>query len=173
MDIVSIICKRTLLTITALLFATPIFATDYCVAVERADDDGKVTPLDSNLGSCYGWFGKWQGIWELRFADGQVETGTYVNDKQHGLWKQRDPDGRVDVGPVVNGKRHGLWVLRLANGVVETGQFVDGKRHGWWKFEGNIVGGGRYVSGKRHGRWEAQLPDGTVKILNFVNGTLQ
>jgi len=50
--------------------------------------------------------------WVLRFADGSVVEGQYVDDKQHGHWVWRFANGSVDEGQYVNGKKHGHWFAR-------------------------------------------------------------
>ena len=77
--------------------------------------------------------GELHGRWEVRYADGDVATGPYVNGKQHGQWEYRHADGGIDTGPMVDGNRHGRWEVRPAKGPVEIGSYVNGKRHGLWE----------------------------------------
>ena len=79
-----------------------------------------------NPDSCYR-NGKRHGPWELRYADGRVETGPYVNGERHGRWKWRFVDGTVVTGPFANNKQHGRWKWRWASGTVEYITFENGE----------------------------------------------
>ena len=47
--------------------------------------------------------GKRTGRWVIRFGNGTVWEGPYVNDKKHGRWVWRDADGSVEIETYVNG----------------------------------------------------------------------
>ena len=44
-----------------------------------------------------------------------------MDGKVHGQWALRWPDGKVEEGSYVDWKRQGRWVIRHANGDVEEG----------------------------------------------------
>ncbi len=91
--------------------------------------------------------GRMQGLWIVRYADGRIDRGPYLDGKRHGRWVDRYADGRVDEGSYVNGRKHGRWVDRFASG----NRFEYQYRHG--SVDGQP---GVYVtgSGERHpGRW--------------------
>lgn len=175
------ITKLTLITVVALLLARPTVATDVeCFAV--SDSGLGLAPLD-NPDSCYvphKWWElrgetKWQGIWELRWWDGWVHTGPYVDGKKHGRWELRR-GGEVHTGQYAGDKPHGQWEERYASGTVLTKNYINGMRHGWWEeiiLRDGSKRTGHYVDGKKHGRWTKQLLDGTVITENYVNGVLQ
>ena len=75
--------------------------------------------------------GKPHGYGTLRFADGAVHEGSYVDGERHGQWVERLA-GDVFEGPYVDSKRHGQWVWRFVSGAVYEGPYVDGERHGQW-----------------------------------------
>ena len=116
--------------------------------------------------------GKRYGQWVLRFANGTVEEGPYVEGKRLGRWVFRDADGNVSEGPMVDGKQHGRWVARGADGTVAEGPMVDGKQHGRWvsRYANGNVAEGPYVEDKRHGRWVFRSANGNVEFYRFVNG---
>lgn len=109
-----------------------------------------------NPKSCYNFFRRRKGLWELRAPNilfknspGLVQTGAFVNGKEHGQWEIRHANGTVETGPAVNGKWHGRWEVRSPNGRVATGPVVNGQWHGQWEF-----------------RW----PNGTVEYSTWENG---
>ena len=60
--------------------------------------------------------GRMQGLWIVRYADGRVDRGPYLDGRRHGRWVDRYANGRVDEGSYVNGRKHGRWVDRYASG---------------------------------------------------------
>ena len=119
--------------------------------------------------------GKRHGQWVVRYADGDVSEGPYVDGKRHGQWVLRTADGDVQEGPYVDGKRHGQWVLRFADGRVEEGPVVDGKQHGQWvaRAADGDVQEGPIVDGKHHGQWVRRYADGTTECDEYVHGEYQ
>ena len=91
--------------------------------------------------------GRMQGLWIVRYADGRVDQGPYLDGKRHGRWVDRYADGRVDEGPYVHGRKHGRWVDR----------YTSGNRFEYEYRDGSVDGQpGVYVTegGERHpGRW--------------------
>lgn len=104
--------------------AAPAFAK--CIYEEKHGDHS------DNPDSCY-LFGKRSGLWELRFADGRVESGPMVQGNGHGRWEIRTANGDFTAGPTVHGKKHGQWEERFANGTVAIGPYVDHQMHGQWQ----------------------------------------
>ena len=91
--------------------------------------------------------GRMQGRWVIRYADGRVDEGTYLNGKKHGRWIDRYANGRVDEGSYANGRKHGRWVDRYASGNSFEYDYRDGSVDGQ---------PGVYIteSGERYpGRW--------------------
>ena len=72
--------------------------------------------------------GRQTGRWILRFSNGNVGQGPFVNGQQTGDWVYRFPDGQVDEGPMIDGAEHGEWVVRRPDGRVEVELWVDGER---------------------------------------------
>ena len=97
--------------------------------------------------------GKRHGRWVMRWADGGVSEGPYVEGKRHGPWEERWANGTVGEGLYVEGKRHGRWIIRDANGIVNEGPYLEGKQHGKWvaRQGRRVVAQARFVEGK--GRW--------------------
>jgi len=93
------------------------------------DDQGEPNSSNSN-GRMAG--GKREGPWVIRFADGEVEEGPFVDGQRHGYWVGRGANDNVYEGPYVDGEPNGHWVVRFANGTVSEGPVVDGERHGQW-----------------------------------------
>ena len=70
--------------------------------------------------------GKAHGHWVLRFANGTVSKGSFVDGKANGLFVIHAADGTVAEGPMVEGKRHGRWVARSPDGSTQTITYVNG-----------------------------------------------
>ncbi len=125
-------------------------------------------------GTCSGGVADGQGTleWSGGGEETSTGTGTLSSGKRHGRWVVRYSDGAVDEGPYVDGKKHGRWVMRLTNGTVSEGPVVDGRQHGRWvvRQADGIVQEGPVVDGKMHGRWVVRQPNGTVREFLFVNG---
>lgn len=67
----------------------------------------------------------------MRFADGTVGEGPYVNGERNGHWVFAWRGERahvVEEDPFVDGERHGDWVLRDADGDGEVWRFENGER---------------------------------------------
>ena len=119
--------------------------------------------------------GRQKGNWVLRFPDGRVDEGPFVDGKQHGNWVLRFPDGRVNEGPFVDGKQHGDWLLREADGAFWNASFLEGKAHGRWigkNAQGEINHAG-FKDGKRDGYWSITEPNGDSYFGNYVEGMKQ
>ena len=118
--------------------------------------------------------GQRHGDWVIRYPDGRVEEGPYVEGLRHGRWVFRYASGSVvnriyvngrDVGLaepdameglMVSGKAHGRWVERFASGQVQEGPYVEGQKHGHWvdrREDGSVEEEGPYVKGQKHGHW--------------------
>ena len=99
--------------------------------------------------------GRRTGHWVLRFADGGVQEGPFVDGERNGRWVIRLADGGVREGPFVDGERTGHWVLSWADGEVQEGPFVDGEKNGRWilRFADGDVQAGPFVDGERNGHW--------------------
>lgn len=111
-------------------------------------------------------------MWEMRYEDGRVDVGEFVDGERNGKWEERFADGDVYKGPYVDGERHGLWKIRRANGGVEVGHFVNGKLDGQWdeRFADGAVFRGDYVKGKKHGFWKERFADGSVQFASYEKG---
>ncbi len=74
--------------------------------------------------------GKWHGHWVVRYADGHVHEGPYVDGKAHGHWVIREADGDVGEGPYVDDEKHGRWVYHWSNGKCAFLDFSRGEEIG-------------------------------------------
>ena len=140
--------------------------------------------------------GRRHGQWVIRFANGDVWEGPFVEGRMHGDWVVRWPSGSGEEGPYVEGKRHGDWVSRWPSGNVHEEEFyvdgdivgstaeaevmegllVNGKGHGQWIIRQNDgdIEEGPYVEGKRHGPWVNRREDGSVREEgSYVDGKKQ
>ena len=85
------------------------------------------------------------GLGATTFPNGDVHTGSYVNDKRQGkgvmVWRKV---GRKYVGDYHNGRRHGKGEMTFPRGDKYTGDWVRGRRtgHGIYLF----ANGNRYQS---------------------------
>ena len=115
--------------------------------------------------------GKYTGNWVIRFANGQVEEGPYVDGERNGNWVIRFANGLVSEGPFVDGQQNGNWVVRFANGQVEEGPYVDGERNDNWviRFADGSVTEGSYVDGLRNGDWVHRGAAGFVSVFRYVD----
>ena len=128
-----------------------------------ADGSGALTAT-SGAGSAelIGAFGggRMQGLWIVRYADGRIDRGPYVDGRKHGRWVDRYADGRVDEGSYANGRKHGRWVDRYASGNSFEYEYRNGSVDGQK---------GVYVTedGERHsGRWSGNcFLDGEGRLL--------
>ena len=118
--------KRILL-IAILLIALPAMAVENCIAVQKKEGDRELSALATNPDYCYTRNGKWTGIWEVRYANGNVDTGPMVDGKRHWQWEFRHADGIVGTGPYVDGKQHGQWEFRFADGSVIHNNIINGQ----------------------------------------------
>ena len=111
------------------------------------DDDQETIETTGRLRA-----GKRHGGWVMRWADGGVSEGPYVEGKRHGPWVERWANGTVGEGRYVEGQRHGKWVIRDGYGVVNEGPYLEGKQHGKWvaRRDGRVVAEGHFVEGKGH-----------------------
>ena len=113
-----------------------------------------------------------QGTLEGEFDLGKgIGTGTMQLGFLDGHWTLRFSEGGVAEGPFVDGQRNGHWTLRFSDGGVAEGPFVDGQMHGHWveRFSTN-VNEGSWVEGQRHGQWVTRFSDGQVVEDSYVNG---
>ena len=104
--------------------------------------------------------GRMQGLWIVRYADGRIDRGPYLDGRKHGRWVDRYANGRVDEGSYVNGRKHGRWVDRYASGNSFEYEYSDGSVDGQ---PGVYITG----SGERHpGRWSGNcFLDGEGRLL--------
>ncbi len=104
--------------------------------------------------------GRMQGLWIVRYADGRIDRGPYVDGRKHGRWVDRYANGRVDEGSYANGRKHGRWVDRYASGNRFEYEYRNGSVDGQ---PGVYVTG----SGDRHpGRWSGNcFLDGEGRLL--------
>ena len=116
--------------------------------------------------------GKENGRWIWRWDDGEVWEGSIVDDAWNGHWVFREADGSVSEGPYVDDERNGRWVERNADGDVEEGLYVDDERNGhWvWRDADGDVHEGPYVDGKRNGHWVSRYVSGNVTEGPYVDG---
>ena len=96
--------------------------------------------------------GKRHGLWIRRGSDYVLET-RYEHGEAHGRYVIRYDDGRVGGGSFVNGEKHGYWVEHHGNGNRFEGHYVDGVKQGRGNFY--FASGNRYegvwVDNKIHG----------------------
>ena len=104
--------------------------------------------------------GRMQGLWIVRYADGRIDRGPYLDGRKHGRWVDRYANGRVDEGSYVNGRKHGRWMDRYASGNSFEYEYRDGSVDGQ---PGVYITG----SGERHpGRWSGNcFLDGEGRLL--------
>ena len=116
--------------------------------------------------------GRHHGLIVMRFQDGNLAEGTYVNGVRHGDWVWKYPDGQVESGPYVDGEQHGRWLVEPPDGGRLEGPYVDGEKSGQWveTFASGNVGEGPYVEGQRNGHWVWTYPDGQVESGPYVDG---
>ena len=102
----------------------------------------------------------------------QTATGRRQDGMNAGHWIIRYADGGVSEGPFVNGEGNGHWIIREADGTVSEGPFVDGERNGHWiiRQADGTVGEGPYVNGERHGNHVIRWASGNVEERRYVNG---
>lgn len=96
--------------------------------------------------------GKRVGHGIMRYCNGDVYEGDFLNDFCHGEGRLRTFDGDVYSGSFIEGKKCGYGVLKRANGNVYKGMWMNDRRHGKGQFTW-ITGQtfeGEYVNGKRH-----------------------
>ena len=119
-------------------------------------------------------YGKRQGDWVVREANGDVSEGPYAAGLKHGLWVERRADGAVWTGPYVAGVRQGRWVVRDAHRGVSEGPYVDGMRNGDWivRYADGTVWEGPYFDDKMHGDWEWRLADGGLWKGQYLYGEM-
>ena len=119
-------------------------------------------------------YGKPQGDWIVREANGDVSEGPYVAGLKHGLWVERRADSAVWKGAYVAGMRQGRWVVRDAYRSVWEGPYVDGMRNGDWvvRHADGAVWEGPYFDDKMHGDWVWRLADGGVWKGQYVYGEM-
>ena len=72
--------------------------------------------------------GQWIGHWVIRFADGTVAEGPFVEGQRTGHWVERYADGHVAEGSYIDGELHGEWVIRRPDGRVEVRRWEHGER---------------------------------------------
>ena len=124
-------------------------------------------------GDCAGGLAQGMGtltwIWD---GNRQTATGHVEGGKRSGYWVLRFADGGVEEGPFVEGEPNGHWVLRFANGNVEEGPMVNGQQNGHWivRNADGTVGEGPVVEGTSHGNWVIRRADGTVEEWLYRNG---
>ncbi len=104
--------------------------------------------------------GRMQGLWIVRYADGRITQGPYLDGEKHGRWVDRHANGRVDEGSYANGRKHGRWVDRYASGNSFEYEYRDGSVDGQ---------PGVYVTGngeRRPGSWSGNcFLDGAGRLL--------
>ena len=138
--------------------------------VKRVWDDGKSTVEAAGRLQ----YGKRQGDWVVRGANGDASEGPYAAGLKHGFWVERRADGAVWKGSYVAGVRQGQWVVRDAYRGVWEGPYVDGMRNGDWvvRFADGTVWEGPYFDDKMHGDWEWRLADGGVWKGQYLYGEM-
>ena len=119
-------------------------------------------------------YGKRQGDWVVREANGDVSEGPYVAGLKHGLWVERKADGAVWKGAYVAGARQGRWVVRDNYGSVWEGPYVDGMRNGDWvvRYADGTVWEGPYFEDEMHGDWVWRLANGGVWKGQYLYGEM-
>ncbi len=104
--------------------------------------------------------GRMQGLWVVRYADGRIDRGPYLDGRRHGRWVDRYADGRVDEGAYAHGRKHGRWVDRYASGNRLEYEYRDGSVDGL---------PGVYIAAdgeRRPGRWSGNcFLDGEGRLL--------
>ena len=84
--------------------------------------------------------GKKRGKWVLRFLDGGISIGSYVDGKRHGLWYRRETNYDMK-GEYIEGKSEGIW-LRRFHGIRAAGQRCESIT-----FRQGFIVGTRFVRG--------------------------
>ena len=116
--------------------------------------------------------GRRHGPWILRFQDGYIEEGSFLDGKRDGHWVFTFPDSGIQEGPFVDGEKNGPWVLRYADGSIEEGPVVAGQKNGHWvlRYADGAIHEGPLVDGQRNGHWAETWPDGQIEEGPFVDG---
>lgn len=127
-------------------------------------------------GSCSGGIADGQGelIW-TRHGKSFEMTGSLSHGKMSGHWVIRWSDGAVSEGPYVEGESSGHFVIRWPNGTVEEGPYVEGERSGLWvvRYPAGEIEEGHFVEGWRDGDWIDRRPDGSCWSYSYVRGELR
>ncbi|EOD29656.1 hypothetical protein EMIHUDRAFT_48165, partial [Emiliania huxleyi CCMP1516] len=75
--------------------------------------------------------GEYDGHGVLRYPDGDVYEGGFVDGKRHGHGLERDKKGRIFFdGFFEDGLRHGHGKKTSSNGTTYTGEWVRGDKKG-------------------------------------------
>ena len=90
----------------------------------------------------------------VNYADGDRDTGGWVDDVQHGKGVYRFHNGDVYEGEYVKGQRTGNGIFTFANGNKYVGQFKNGAQDGEGTF--TWVGGASYSGSWKTGRRDGE-----------------
>jgi hypothetical protein len=70
------------------------------------------------------------GNGQMRYPDGRVYVGWFLNGKPHFTGEMKYPDGKVYRGQFLNGQFHGKGMLMMPDGTMYRGEFENGQCHG-------------------------------------------
>lgn len=110
-----------------------------------------------------GWNnGRWHGVGQAIFANGDTYQGDYHMDQRHGRGRYAWVDGRSYEGDFKADKRHGKGVFLWPDGARYEGEFVNGFRegHGTYVFCGGCKYTGEWKDGRYNGVGSCIWTDG-------------
>lgn len=142
--------------------------------------------------------GEKHGAGVMKWSNGDVFKGTFVNDKRRGHgtieFNSVNQDGGEYVGEWLDDKMHGCGTRRYPNGDMHVGNFHEGKREGEGRFyfsNGDMYYGewknnqmhgpgnyyfssgtrfeGTFLFNKRNGKGKTQGISGSTDIFQYIN----
>eukprot|EP01038_Epipyxis_sp_PR26KG_P006872 gene6872-9413_t len=126
---------------------------------------GLLTSLVLMVTLLFGYYMKRNGHQSIRYANGDVYEGAYMNDKRHGRGIYRFANGDVYQGQFKDDMKDGLGIFRNANGDEYQGDFRDDKRHGRGTFrnaQNGDVYEGDYKNNEKHGNGVYRYGNGDI-----------
>ena len=116
--------------------------------------------------------GKANGKGFFKWNDGCVYIGEFIDGNLNGQGNMTYSSGTVHQGEYKNGNRHGKGTYKYDNGDVYEGEWKDGKENGkgTLKCTNGDVYEGEWKDGKENGKGTFKYPSGSVYEGNFKNG---
>lgn len=120
-----------------------------------------------------GWNnGRWHGVGQAIFANGDTYQGDYHMDQRHGRGRYAWADGRSYEGDFKIDKRHGKGTFYWPDGARFEGDFVNGFRegHGTYIFCGGCKYTGKWKDGRYNGVGSCIWTNGTCYSGEWRDG---